>query len=152
MTTGASGSDEIAFGPKPANAAVDFSPWVKLCNEAVDPDTKGLCVTVSDGRLENGELVVSVAVMEVDGGPRKSLRVRMPYGVALQHGTRLIIDQGQPATAAFVACLPPADPPGGCVADYEADADLIARLKGGRLLTVQAIHMNGQAISQQLEL
>jgi invasion protein IalB len=96
--------------------------------------------------------VVSVALIEMDGEARKLIRVSMPYGVALQHGTRLIVDQGTPATSPFVTCLPPVVPPGGCIADYEANADLIGRMKKGQYLTVQAIHMNGQAMSPQLAL
>ena len=86
------------------------------------------------------------------GEQRKLVRMSLPYGVALTHGTRLIVDQGTPATAPFVTCLPPVVPPGGCIADYEATADLINRMKKGQLLTVQAIHMNGQPMSPQLEL
>ena len=129
-----------------------FSPWVKLCNKDADPKAKRVCVTVKDGRVESGLLVVSVAIIEMDGEQRKLLRMSLPYGVALQHGTRLIVDQGQPATAPFVTCLPPVVPPGGCIADYDANADLIGRMKKANLLTVQAIHMNGQAMSPQLDL
>jgi invasion protein IalB len=129
-----------------------FSPWVKLCNKDADPKAKRVCVTVKDGRVESGLLVVSVAIIEMDGEQRKLLRMSLPYGVALQHGTRLIVDQGTPATAPFVTCLPPVVPPGGCIADYEATTDLINRMKKAQLLTVQAIHMNGQAMSPQLEL
>jgi invasion protein IalB len=129
-----------------------FSPWVKLCNKDADPKAKRVCVTVKDGRVESGLLVVSVAIIEMDGEQKKLLRMSLPYGVALQHGTRLIVDQGQPATAPFVTCLPPVVPPGGCIADYEATVDMIGRMKKAQLLTVQAIHMNGQAMSPQLEL
>jgi invasion protein IalB len=129
-----------------------FSPWVKLCNKDADPKAKRICVTVKDGRVESGLLVVSVAIIEMDGEAKKLLRMSLPYGVALQHGTRLIVDQGQPATSPFVTCLPPVVPPGGCIADYEASADMINRMKKGQLLTVQAIHMNGQAMSPQMEL
>ena len=96
--------------------------------------------------------MVSVAIIEMDGEQKKLLRMSLPYGVALQHGTRLIVDQGQPATAPFVTCLPPVVPPGGCIADYDANADLIGRMKKGQVLTVQAIHMNGQAMSPQMDL
>ena len=129
-----------------------FSPWVKLCNKDADPKAKRICVTVKDGRVESGLLVVSVAIIEMDGEAKKLLRMSLPYGVALQHGTRLIVDQGQPATSPFVTCLPPVVPPGGCIADYEASADMIGRMKKGQILTVQAIHMNGQAMSPQLDL
>ena len=97
-----------------------FSPWVKLCNKDADPKAKRICVTVKDGRVESGLLVVSVAIIEMDGEQKKLLRMSLPYGVALQHGTRLIVDQGAPATSPFVTCLPPVVPPGGCIADYEA--------------------------------
>jgi len=129
-----------------------FSPWVKLCNKDADPKAKRICVTVKDGRVESGLLVVSVAIIEMDGEKRKLLRMSLPYGVALQHGTRLIIDQGTPQTAPFVTCLPPVVPPGGCISDYDATPDLIGRMKKARVLTVQAIHMNGQAMSPQLDL
>jgi invasion protein IalB len=129
-----------------------FSPWVKLCHKDADPKAKRVCVTVKDGRVESGLLVVSVAIIELDGEPRKLLRMSLPYGVALQHGTRLIVDQGTPQTAPFVTCLPPVVPPGGCIADYDATPDLINRMKKAQVLTVQAIHMNGQAMSPQLDL
>ena len=51
-----------------------------------------------------------------------------------------------------MTCLPPVVPPGGCIADYEASADLINRMKKAQILTVQAIHMNGQAMSPQLDM
>ena len=129
-----------------------FSPWVKLCNKDADPKAKRICVTVKDGRVESGLLVVSVAIIEMDGEQKKLLRMSLPYGVALQHGTRLIVDQGAPATSPFVTCLPPVVPPGGCIADYEASMDQINRMKKAQILTVQAIHMNGQAMSPQLDM
>jgi invasion protein IalB len=135
-----------------ADAQLIFSPWVKLCNKDSDPNSKRVCVTVKDGRVESGLLVVSVAIIEMDGEQRKLMRMSLPYGVALTHGTRMIVDQGTPATAPFVTCLPPVVPPGGCIADYEATADTINRMKKGQMLTVQAIHMNGQPMSPQLEL
>jgi invasion protein IalB len=141
-----------AQGGEAGQPQLIFSPWVKLCNKDADPKAKRVCVTVKDGRVESGLLVVSVAIIEMDGEAKKLLRMSLPYGVALQHGTRLIVDQTPPATAPFVTCLPPVVPPGGCIADYEATADMIGRMKKAQLLTVQAIHMNGQAMSPQLDL
>ncbi len=141
-----------APAPQAAAPQLIYSPWVKLCNKDAAPNSKQICVTVKDGRVESGLLVVSVALIEMEGEARKLIRISMPYGVALQHGTRLIVDQETPATSPFVTCLPPVVPPGGCIADYEASADMIAKLKKGAYLTVQAIHMNGQAMSPQLQL
>jgi len=129
-----------------------FSPWVKLCNKDQTANAKQVCVTVKDGRLDTGQLMVSVALLEMEGEPRKLFRISMPYGVNLQHGSRLIVDQEPPASAPFVTCLPPMVPPAGCVTDYDATPELIQKLKKGRLLTLQAIHMNGEAMSPQLPL
>jgi invasion protein IalB len=137
---------------QPAAPQLIYSPWVKLCNKENTPGAKQICVTVKDGRVETGLLVVSVALIEMEGEARKLIRISMPYGVALQHGTRLIVDQDTPATSPFVTCLPPVVPPGGCIADYEATPELVGRMKKGQYLTVQAIHMNGQAMSPQLTL
>ena len=60
-----------------------FSPWVKFCNKDADPKAKRICVTVKDGRVESGLLVVSVAIIEMDGEQKKLLRMSLPYGVAL---------------------------------------------------------------------
>ena len=56
-------------------------------------------VTGKDGRLENGLPIVTAAMIEPEGEPKKLLRVTVPLGMQLPHGTRVIIDQGQPATA-----------------------------------------------------
>src|SRR4051794_6089627 len=128
------------------------SPWVKLCNKDADPKAKRVCATVKDGRVETGQLVTTVTIIEQDGEPHKILRLSMPYGVLLQQGTRVIVDQGTPLTSPFVVCVPPVMPPGGCFADYDAPADLINSMKKGQLLTVQAIHMSGQPMSPQLDL
>ena len=128
-----------------------FSPWVKLCNKDADPKAKRVCVTVKDGRVELGLLVVSVAIIEMDGEQKKLLRMSLPYGVALQHGTRLIVDQQhrrprRSSLASLRWCRR------GRIADYEATVDLIGRMKKAQLLTVQAIDVHGQAMSPQLEL
>ena len=141
--------------PVPASAtqpSLVFSPWTKVCSKDADPSAKRVCVTMMDGRIETGLLVVSVAIIEREGEKNKQLRMSLPYGVSLQHGAHLTIDHGRPVTAPFVTCLPPVVPPGGCIADQDATASLINRIKKGQVLTVEAIHMNGQTMSPQLDL
>jgi invasion protein IalB len=130
---------------------VVFSPWVKLCNKD-SPNGKQTCMVIKNGRVGPGSLVVSVALVEVEGEMRKMLRLSMPYGLAVQHGTRMIIDDATPATSPFITCLPPQVAPGGCISDYEATPAVIESLRKGRVLTVQAINASGQAFSPQLSL
>ena len=124
-----------------------YSPWIKICNKGTEPNAKQVCVTAKDGRLENGMPVAAVALLEPQGEARKLVRVTVPLGMQLQHGTRMIIDQEPPATAAYFMCFP-----NGCMADYEANADMVAKLKKGKTLMLQAINMNGQPISLPMPL
>jgi invasion protein IalB len=122
-----------------------YSPWIKLCGEA---ENKKVCVTAKEGRMETGLLLVTAAIYEPQGeNPERLLRVSVPYGVNLQYGTRVIIDDTPPSTAPYVACLPPVVPPGGCIADYKITKEVIDKMKGGKLLTIQAVHMSNQPMS-----
>jgi len=65
----------------------------------------------------------------------------------LQHGTRMIIDQGQPAQSPYKICFPV-----GCMSDYPVTDDMIAKMKKGQTITVQAVNMQGTPISLPLPL
>jgi invasion protein IalB len=124
-----------------------FSPWTKFClkgqpNQPVDPNAKEVCFTGKDARVESGQPVAAAVLIEPQGADKKLLRVTLPLGMQLAHGTRVIIDQNQPLTAPYVICFT-----NGCMADYEANADLIGKMKKGQGLVVQAINATGQPIS-----
>ena len=91
--------------------------------------------------------VVAAVLIEPESEPKKILRVTLPLGMQLVHGTRVIIDQNQPMTAPYVICFT-----NGCMADYEANADMITKMKSGQGLVVQAINSTGQPISLVLPL
>jgi invasion protein IalB len=124
-----------------------YSPWMKVCQKGPEAGAKQVCAVAKDGRIENGMPVVVVTLIEPEGEQRKIMRVTVPPGMHLQHGTRLIIDQGTPATAPYLTCIP-----NGCISDYEANADMVGKMKKGQWLTVQAINMSGAAISLPLPL
>ncbi len=60
--------------------------------------------------------------------------------MAIQPGTRAIVDEGQPMTAPYVICFT-----NGCMADYEASDELIGKLKKGKNLHVQGHQRIGPA-------
>jgi invasion protein IalB len=125
-----------------------FSPWTKFClKNQNDPNSKQVCFTGKDARIESGMPVVAAVLIEPEGEPKKILRVTLPLGMQLVHGTRVIVDQNQPMTAPYVICFT-----NGCMADYEANADLIGKMKKGQGLVVQAINSTGQPISLVLPL
>ncbi len=124
-----------------------YSPWTKFCLKGKEADAKQVCFTGKDARIESGMPVVAAVIIEPQGIDRKILRVTLPLGMQLMHGTRVIIDQGQPMTAPYLICFN-----NGCMADYEASAELIAKMKKGQGLVVQAINSTGQPINLVLPL
>jgi invasion protein IalB len=132
---------------QPEQPQLIYSPWTKFCLKGQEANAKQVCFTGKDARLESGMPVVAAVLIEPEGDPKKVLRVTLPLGMQIVHGTRIIIDQGQPAQGPYVICFT-----NGCMADYEANADLINRLKKGQQLAVQAINSNGQPISLNLPL
>jgi invasion protein IalB len=124
-----------------------YAPWTKVCQQPPDGSAKRVCFTGKDGRVESGMPVVAAVVIEPEGEARRILRVTLPLGMTLQHGTRVIVDQGQPMNAPYVVCVPT-----GCMADYEASGELIGKLKSGQNLVIQGINGNGQPITLMLPL
>jgi invasion protein IalB len=124
-----------------------YSPWTKFCLKSKDPTPKQVCFTGKDARVESGMPVVAAVLIEPEDAPKKILRVTLPLGMQLVHGTRVIIDQNQPLTAPYVICFT-----NGCMADYEATPQMVEQLKKGKGLVVQAINANGQPLSLVLPL
>jgi invasion protein IalB len=138
-----------AQGEQQQQVQLIYSPWTKFClkGQNNDPNAKQVCFTGKDARIESGMPVVAAVLIEPEGEPRKLLRVTLPLGMQLVHGTRVIVDQNQPMTAPYVICFT-----NGCMADYEATGDLVAKLKKGQGLVIQAINSTGQPISLVLPL
>lgn len=135
--------------PQPGQQAQDqppqliYSPWTKFClKKDESSEGKPVCFTGKDARIESGMLVASAVLIEPQDGPNKVFRVTVPLGMALRNGTRVLIDQDQPLTAPYSFCIP-----AGCMADYEVSPDMVANLKKGKVLYVQAIKINMQPIT-----
>jgi invasion protein IalB len=137
--------------PQPAPEAQQpqliYSPWTKFCLKGQEANAQQVCFTGKDGRIESGMPVIAAVLIEPEGDAKKVLRVTLPLGMQLPQGTRVIVDQGQPMNAPYIICFT-----NGCMADYEASAELIGKLKKGQGLVVQGINSQGQPISLVLPL
>jgi invasion protein IalB len=133
------GGPQQAQGEQPQ---LIFSPWTKFCLKGQEANAKQVCFTGKDGRVESGMPVVAAVLIEPENEPKKVLRVTLPLGMSIQPGTRVIVDSGQPMTGPYVICFN-----NGCMADYEASAELIGKLKKGQGLVIQGINGSGQGIS-----
>ena len=124
-----------------------YSPWTKFCLTGQEAGGKKVCFTGKDARIESGMLVASAVLIEPEGQPKKVFRVTVPLGMALANGTRVLIDQDQPLTAPFAFCVP-----AGCMADYDITPEVVANLKKGKGLYIQAIKVDGQPLTVPLPL
>jgi invasion protein IalB len=134
---------------QPADQQVQliYAPWTKFCLKGQDANAKQVCFTGKDGRIESGQPVVAAVVIEPEGEPKKLLRVTLPLGMLLVHGTRIIVDSNAPAQAPYVICFQ-----NGCMSDYEVTPELLANLKKGQNLVIQAISSNNQPVTLPLPL
>ena len=135
--------------PQPQEQQVQliYAPWTKFCLKGQEAGAKQVCFTGKDGRIESGQPVIAAVIIEPEGEPKKILRVTLPLGMQLVHGTRIIVDSNAPLQGPYVICFQ-----NGCMSDYEATPELIASLKKGQNLVVQAINSNGAPLTLPLPL
>ncbi len=136
-----------AAPPADQQVQLIYAPWTKFCLKGQDPNAKQVCFTGKDGRIESGQPVVAAVVIEPEGEPKKVLRVTLPLGMLLVHGTRIIVDNNPPAQSPYVICFQ-----NGCMSDYDATPELINNMKKGQNLIIQAISSNNQPVTLPLPL
>jgi invasion protein IalB len=138
-----------AAGAQPADQQVQliYAPWTKFCLKGQDANAKQVCFTGKDGRIESGQPVIAAVIIEPEGEPKKILRVTLPLGMQLVHGTRVIVDNNPPAQSPYVICFQ-----NGCMSDYDVTPEMLANLKKGQNLVVQAINSNGAPLTLPLPL
>jgi invasion protein IalB len=144
------GQPEAGAQPQPPQdqqIQLIYAPWTKFCLKGQGADAKQVCFTGKDGRIESGQPVIAAVIIEPEGEPKKILRVTLPLGMQLVHGTRIIVDNNQPIQAPYVICFQ-----NGCMSDYEATPELLANMKKGKNLVVQAINSNGAPLTLPLPL
>jgi len=138
-----------AAGAQPPEQQVQliYAPWTKFCLKGQDANAKQVCFTGKDGRIESGQPVIAAVIIEPEGEPKKILRVTLPLGMQLVHGTRVIVDGNAPAQSPYVICFA-----NGCMSDYDVTPELLANMKKGQNLVVQAINSNGAPLTLPLPL
>jgi invasion protein IalB len=143
------GAPAQAAGGQPQDQQVQliYAPWTKFCLKGQDANAKQVCFTGKDGRIESGQPVIAAVIIEPEGEPKKILRVTLPLGMQLVHGTRVIVDNNPPMQSPYVICFA-----NGCMSDYEVTPDLLANMKKGQNLVVQAINANGAPLTLPLPL
>ncbi len=144
---GPAGGQAPAGQPEQQQVQLIYAPWTKFCLKGQDANAKQVCFTGKDGRIESGQPVIAAVIIEPEGEPKKILRVTLPLGMQLVHGTRIIVDNNPPQQSPYVICFA-----NGCMSDYEVSPELLNNLKKGQNLVVQAINANGAPLTLPLPL
>ena len=119
------------IAPAPAVAQVPTEPliytaWSKICGR--NSEAKTVCLTAKEARGANGASV-GAALIHMQDHPRLILRITLPPG--MDRDPRVVIDKDKPLVGRTVGCLAT-----GCVADFDAGDDVMARLKAGRTMVM----------------
>jgi invasion protein IalB len=141
------GAPGAATQPPEQQVQLIYAPWTKFCLKGQEAGAKQVCFTGKDGRIESGQPVIAAVIIEPEGEPKKILRVTLPLGMQLTHGTRVIVDSNAPQQSPYVICFQ-----NGCMSDYEATPEMIGAMKKGQNLVVQAINSNGAPLTLPLPL
>jgi invasion protein IalB len=134
-------------GGEQTQRLASYSPWQKFCGKGKAPNARPVCFTGKDGRSGEGKPMVAAALIEPEGRGKKLFRITLPSPMQMQYGTRLVIDNQPPLTAAFFTCIQ-----NGCMSDYQATPELIARLKNGQMLYLKAINLSGDVVTYPVPL
>jgi invasion protein IalB len=116
-------------------------PWMKVCAKGPQTDNKQVCIITKESLFGTG--ATTVQLFE----PQKVLRVTIPLGMQLSYGMRMLIDHSWPVESPYAICLPI-----GCASDYQVTDDLIAKMKNGQNIIVEAIDMQNNTISLPMPL
>lgn len=139
--------------PVPAvrDDAWSYSPWERYCDTRTSldaPDAKEVCFTHVETRTAHGQPVLTATLIEPTGDPdNRMLRITLSSPVRTDFGIQLTIDDAPALTGRFFTCY--AD---GCAVDYRATPELVAKLKGGRMMQVKAIDLADEAVTFTLPL
>lgn len=98
---------------------------------------------------ENRQRVLAVELQATAGGERASGRLVLPFGLRLDDGVSLTVDEAAPfQSPRFSTCLPV-----GCLVPLEFDAGAVSAMRAGSKLTVQAsANDTGQEIGFSISL
>ena len=124
-----------------------YTPWTKLCQKGAETNNKQVCVVNTQARLETGQPVVMAQIVDAEAS-EKIMRVVLMIPVRVQSGTRLLLDGQELQRGAFALCAPYM----GCNSDFKADDALVAKLKKGKSLDVQAVNVFNEIVNLPLPL
>lgn len=114
--------------PPTIDATGPASGWIKVCQRAGDREG---CVVQQEIYGESGGFLASVAIQMVTGEARRRVVMTLPFGLWIEDGVQVRVDQRPPIPAPFGTCLA-----NGCFAAVDLTPELLQNLRQGQRLTL----------------
>lgn len=119
--------------------------WTVAC--VLQDKNKRCSLSQQQVDAQSRQRMLAIELGAVSDGKAEGALV-LPFGLALEKGVVLRVDEGKPLPAlAFRTCLP-----AGCVVPISFDAGMIAALRKGKELHLDAVADGGNAISFSISL
>ena len=98
-------------------------------------------------RLDLGQTILRVDLIERENAPTARLQVFLPPELFLQPGIKLTVDDSASMQVPFTICLA-----NGCVAATVIEPGFIRQLDAGRMLSVEGVNFNVRSVIASLPL
>jgi invasion protein IalB len=134
-----------AATPAPAG-----SVWVKVCKKGEQVGDKEVCqVKYEAVNPDTGMVLVGVAVRAAEGEEKQLLLVRVTtaYTLVIPVDLQIKIDDGQPISLKYIACLPQS-----CQAQTELNSELLQKMRKGNEMTVAAENIQQKTLGFRVAL
>ncbi|WP_353041942.1 invasion associated locus B family protein [Mesorhizobium sp. M1423] len=121
-----------------------YQDWRLSCQSAAP---RAICTVSQQQAQKNGQRVLAIELHR-NGKDTLSGDLVLPFGLLLDAGATLQIDDGQPRKPLrFSTCLP-----GGCIVPLSFDTAMIAALRAGTALRVKAQSTDGKEFALPISL
>lgn len=121
--------------------------WTVVCSTAQESVRCAIAQNQVSG--ENRQRVLAVELQAAEGGASATGMLVLPFGLKLDDGVRLALDEAEPfQTLQFSTCMPT-----GCLVPLAFDADAVSALRAGSVLALKAnANDNGQDVALSVSL
>lgn len=116
----------------------EHGDWIVTCGVPNGTVACSLSQQQTDNR--SNQRVLAVELSGRDGGAAAIGSIVMPFGLALDQGLTIQVDDGQPSLVSFGTCLP-----AGCLAPVTFQGEMLSALKVGTTLKLRVIAFDSGA-------
>jgi len=119
---------QTAVPPGPSSLQETYRNWNVVC---VQQEAQRRCVLAQQLSQQDGRRVLAFELSTDDGVETATGMLVLPFGLALDEGVTLTVDDAAPERVRFSTCLPV-----GCLVPLTLAAPALAQLRAGRALNL----------------